>query len=451
MVAMRRVVTNPDLRRLEIAWTLATAAQWSLVVALLVYAYAAGGSVAVAVLGLARTLPTLVGVPLASALGDRAPRARVLLLMDLIAFGASAASAFALAMNASIVAIFALAAVTAVSSAAIRPLQNSIIPELARSPEELVASNVVTSAGEGIGVLVGPAVAAILLTFGPAAAATAGALGMLAACLAVIRIQPTRVPVGHEHHVARARPGVLAGFRALRGLPGPRLIIAVFGVQPFIRGALTVLTVAASIELLGLGEPGVGILNSAAGAGGIVGAVATLALVGRPRMAGFFWLGLILWGVPVTVMGLVPWAPVALIAMAVIGAGNALLDVAGFTILQRIVPNQVRTSVLGVFEADVAAMAGLGGLVAPVLISLFDIRGALIVTGAILPIDRDTRVARYPPRGRHRGGARTTGGAAAWRDHLQRSAGHHHRTAGRRPRTPGLRPRRCRDAPGRPG
>ena len=77
--ALRRVLLNPDLRRLEVAWTLSIAAQWALIVALLVYAYQRGGAAGVGILGLARTLPTLVGVPLASTLGDRYPRIRVLL------------------------------------------------------------------------------------------------------------------------------------------------------------------------------------------------------------------------------------------------------------------------------------------------------------------------------------------------------------------------------------
>ena len=55
--ALRRVLLNPDLRRLEIAWTLSIAAQWALVVALLVYAYQQGGVVGVGVVGVARTLP----------------------------------------------------------------------------------------------------------------------------------------------------------------------------------------------------------------------------------------------------------------------------------------------------------------------------------------------------------------------------------------------------------
>ena len=41
---------------------------------------------------------------------------------------------------------------------------------------------------------------------------------------------------------------------------------------------------------------------------------------------------------------------------------------------------------LGTFEGYVAAMAGIGGIVAPLFIAWFGIAGALVVTGAILPI-----------------------------------------------------------------
>jgi hypothetical protein len=169
-------------------------------------------------------------------------------------------------------------------------------------------------------------------------------------------------------------------------MPTVLLVMALFGVQPFVRGALTVLIVVASIELLGLGDPGVGLLNAAIGLGGIVGSVGTILLVGRHRLAVVFMVALVVWGAPISVMGLVGVAWVAVAAMVVVGVANAVLDVAGFTTLQRIVPNDVRASVLGTFEGYVAAMAAIGGIVAPLLVSMLGIGGALIVTGAILPI-----------------------------------------------------------------
>lgn len=391
LAAIRQVLLNPDLRRLQIAWTLSIAAQWALIVALLVYAYDLDGAFGVGLLGLARTLPTLIGVPLATTLGDRQSRIRVLVGIYLTALASAVVAAVALAMDAGLLAIMAVAAVNAIATAAIRPLQNAIIPGLARSADELVASNVVSSTGEGIGLLVGPAFGGLLLAFGSPVVAAAGAVGMALATIAVTQIRPDRRMRTSDRAATAGRPsagssGVLTGFRALRRMPTVLLVVAIFGVQPFVRGALTVLIVVASIELLGLGDPGVGLLNAAIGMGGIVGSVGTILLVGRHRLALVFLLALVSWGVPISVLGIVPLAWVAVAAMVVVGLANAVLDVAGFTTLQRIIPNDVRASVLGVFEGNVAAMAAIGGIVAPVLISVFGISGALIVTGAILPL-----------------------------------------------------------------
>ena len=162
--------------------------------------------------------------------------------------------------------------------------------------------------------------------------------------------------------------------------------MAVFGIQPMVRGMLTVLIVVASIELLGLGDPGVGLLNSAIGLGSILGSVGTVLLVGRRRLAPVFLLALVFWGLPILVVGLAPTAVVAVVAMGVVGISNAVLDVAGYTELQRTVPNRVRAGVFGLFEGYVAAMAGLGGIVAPVLVAVVGVAGALVVAGAVLPV-----------------------------------------------------------------
>lgn len=389
VAAVQRVLRNPDLRRLEIAWTLSIAAEWALIVALLVYAYDLGGAVAVGLLGVARTLPTLVGVPLVTTFADGRRRTRVLAAVYLIALATAIATAVGLALDAGLVAILVIAAANAVATAAIRPIQNAIIPSLARSPEELVAANVASSAGEGLGVLIGPGFGGILLVFGTPVVAAAGAVGMALATLAFTQVRSdagasTSVradALGHRH-----RPSVLVGIRALRTLPTQALVMALFGLQPMVRGILTVLIVVASIELLGLGDPGVGLLNSAIGLGSILGSVGTVVLIGRRRLAPVFLLALVFWGIPIVIVGVAPVALVAVVAMGVVGISNAVLDVAGYTVLQRTIPNHVRASVFGLFEGYVAAMAGVGGIVAPVLVALFGVAGALVAAGAILPL-----------------------------------------------------------------
>lgn len=158
------------------------------------------------------------------------------------------------------------------------------------------------------------------------------------------------------------------------------------GLQTFVRGLLTVLVVFASIELLGLGDPGVGTLNAAMGFGGIVGAVVAIVLAGRDRLSPAFVLALAAWGAPIALIGLVPVPLAAVLAMMAVGVSNALLDVSGFTLVQRLTPNESRVGVLGLIDGVANGGVALGGVMAPFLIELLGIRGALIVTGGILPV-----------------------------------------------------------------
>jgi MFS family permease len=72
--------------------------------------------------------------------------------------------------------------------------------------------------------------------------------------------------------------------------------------------------------------------------------------------------------------------------VAAVGLSNAVLDVAGFTLIQRMAPNASRVAVLGAVDSVANAGPAIGGLIAPALIAAFGIQGALVATGAILPV-----------------------------------------------------------------
>ena len=158
-----------------------------------------------------------------------------------------------------------------------------------------------------------------------------------------------------------------------------------FNSQTMVRGLLNVLLVVASIELLGMGEAGVGWLNAALGAGGLAGGIAAVGLVARRRLAGVFGAGLVLWGAPIALIGVWPRAGWALVCLGIVGIGNALLDVSGFTLLQRTVDEHVLGRVFGVFEIGVALTIALGSVLGSVLVEQLGIRAALVVSGVILP------------------------------------------------------------------
>jgi MFS family permease len=323
--AMREVVANPDIRRAQLAWMLGYAADWAWLVALFVYAFGVGGVASVGLIGVVRTIPAAVLAPVMSTLTDRLPRHRVLLAI----YGGRAAlvglAAAAVAGGLPAWVVFVLAPVDGLLAVMHRPTYMALLPSLARSPEELVASNAASATMEGIGTLIGPAVGGALV----AAASPAVTFGIpagifVAAAGAVVAIRPAqrlRTTIAGRNGWSR----LVGGLAALGQQRHAALILAMFGAQILVRGILNVLLVAASVQLLGLAEQGVGLLNAAIGAGGLIGALAAMTLVTRPRLAPFMALGLVLWGTPILVIGLVPVAAVAVAVLVVLGAGNAVL------------------------------------------------------------------------------------------------------------------------------
>lgn len=67
------------------------------------------------------------------------------------------------------------------------------------------------------------------------------------------------------------------------------------------------------------------------------------------------------------------------------GVGNTFVDVAGLTLVQRTVPDDVLARVFGVIQMLWMASMGIGAAVVPALSSWLGIETALIVTGVFLP------------------------------------------------------------------
>jgi hypothetical protein len=121
------------------------------------------------------------------------------------------------------------------------------------------------------------------------------------------------------------------------------------------------------------------------GIGGLVGAVASAVLI-RRRLTSNFLVGILLWGVPIALIGVFPDLAAVLLLLAFVGIGNTLVDVSAFTLLQRSVPDHVLGRVFGAVQGLWVGTIGVGAIVAPLLIAAIDVRGALIVTGAFLPV-----------------------------------------------------------------
>ncbi len=377
---------NRELRRAELGWGAAIVAEWMHFVALGVFAYEAGGPLAVGIAGLVRLLPAALLAPFAAALGDRFRRERFLVANALVGAAALAGSAAAFALGGNEILVIGLAAPVGVASTLVRPALQALLPSLARNPAELIASNSATSTVEGLGTLLGPLAAGLILSLADAGVVFgAGALAFAAAAVlfATVRVEGRLVLA--EPKPANARRMLLAGFATVVGEPKSRLVVALIAAQGFVRGCLNVLIVVTVFEVLDAGEGAVGYLTAALGVGGLVGALVSPALVGR-RLAAPFGLALVFWGLPIALVAPSRYLAVAILLLAIVGAANSIEDVAAFTLLQRIVPDEVLTRVLGVVWAIAMGAVGIGSIAAPAVVDAIGARPSLIVVGAILPV-----------------------------------------------------------------
>lgn len=384
--SFREVFRNRDLRRLELAWVGSITGEWAFGVALAVLAYEHGGASAVGVVIVARQLTSAVAAPFLALAGDRWPRQRVLLAADLVRAAAMSAAAAVALFGGPPIAVYVLAVFVSLASKAFRPAQAALLPSLARTPEQLTSANVASTAIESTGSFGGPALGGLLLVAtSPGVVFAATAAAFLWSALLVSGI---RGPSADARRPARrgAAREAFAGFGAIFGGRDIRLIVALYAGQTLLAGVLNVLVVVAAIELLELGSGGVGFLYSAVGVGGLFGVVLTFALVGRRRLAADFGAGIVIWGFALVLVGLWPEPTLALVFLGLLGVGNTLVDVAGVTLLQRAVAEDVLARVFGALESLLVGTLALGALLAPFLIDAFGIRTALVATGALLPV-----------------------------------------------------------------
>ena len=388
--ALGAVLRSPALRRLQLAWVGSILGGWAYLVALGVYAYDQGGAAAVGLAGLIRFIPGAIAAPFAATLVDRYPRVTMMITSDLVRFVLMLAAAAVIAVDGPAPVVYAIVALTTVAGTVFRPAQSALLPSLVASPAELTAANVASSTLESMGTFLGPALGGLLLAVSdPAVVFAANGATFLWSAFVVAGLRGREAPRERPAPEAGAKgesEGILAGIRTIVREPSLRTLVGLYTAQTVVAGALNVLVVVTAFELLELDEAGVGLLYAAVGVGGLVGGFVALVLSTRGRLARDFAIGLALFGLPLAVVGGLPFAVIAVVALGVLGIGNSIVDVNALTIMQRAVPDAVLGRALGALDGLLIGGLGLGALAAPALIELVGPEAALVVTGAVLPV-----------------------------------------------------------------
>jgi MFS family permease len=382
--AFRSLAGNKALARVVGGYVLFTLTEYSVWVAMLVYAYRHGGAAVAGLVAVAQLVPAAVLAPVVTAVADR--RSPVFLLAGGYLVQAAGMAATAVAVIAGVpLAAYAAAVVASAAVTTTRPAQSTLIPSVSVTPDQLTAANVVVSWVEAAGIAAAGLLTGVLIAVAGVASvfAVCAGLGLAAALLvAGLRVPPLA-------SAPEAAPAVLADLGTSLALMGRRprlrLMLALLTAEAAVVGALDLLFVILAISVLHRSQAWAGYLNSAYGVGAVLAAPVSATLVGRRLGLPILSAALLLSGaLAVVAFGLGLAATVAL--LIVVGASRALLDVASRTLMQRSVPAQLLGRVFGVLEGLTMAGLAVGALLVPALVHLGGSRLALLGVAAVLPL-----------------------------------------------------------------
>jgi MFS family permease len=382
--AFRSLAGNKALARVVSGYVLFTLTEYSVWVAMLVYAYRHGGAAVAGLVAVAQLVPAAVLAPVMTAVADR--RSPVFLLAGGYLVQAAGMAATAVAVMAGVpLAAYGAAVAASAAVTTTRPAQSTLIPSVSVTPDQLTAANVVVSWVEAAGIVGAGLLTGVLISVAGVASVFAVCAGLgLAATLLVARLRVPPLASSPE-----AAPAVLAdlvkSLRLMARQPRLRLMLALLTAEAAVVGALDLLFVILAISVLHRTQAWAGYLNSAYGVGAVLAAPVSATLVGRRLGLPILGAALLLSGaLAVLASGLGLAATVAL--LVVVGASRALLDVASRTLMQRSVPAQLLGRVFGVLEGLTMAGLAAGALLVPALVHLGGSRLALLGVAAVLPL-----------------------------------------------------------------
>jgi MFS family permease len=316
-------------------------------------------SLAVGLVSLAQVIPLVGASFVGGAIADAHDRRRVLLVTEFLL----ALSSAGLAINGGLSQpalwpLFVFSALSAALAGFDRPTFNAAVPRLVPTGD-LAAAYALWQVQFQVGIVVGPALAGLLLAGGGLALVYWLDVASFAVSFAsVLLLRPQPPSAGS----ARASfKSVIEGFRFLKG----RQVIQgvyLFDLNAMVFGMPRALFPAIGLEVFHGGAQAVGFLYAAPGAGALIGALTTGWVKGVRRQGRAVIIAVIVWGIGITLFGLVDVLWVALVLLAIAGWADVVSAVFRNTILQTSVPDHLRGRLSAIQIAVVQGGPRLGDL-----------------------------------------------------------------------------------------
>jgi MFS family permease len=329
-------------------------------------------------LGFAGGFAMLLLMPFAGALGDRFDRRRLLALSQVwlaaiaMTMGVLAARQGGLTLHR----LVWLAAATGIGLSLMSPILNSLFPSVV-SRDELTAASGYMSAQFNVSRIVGPALAAIVLSaWGAAANFVLNAIsfvGLIAVTFVLPR--PPAAPAGGPRSSYASALRFCWHDRELRTVLTLSLVAGAFAWSYH-----TFVTVYA-VRYLGASASGAATLLGAYGFGAILGGLYLSRDTGKdpwPRLRGFFGS----YGIGLIVVGLLPHRIVSPIGAFALGGSHAMFGSLMSVVVQHRAPEAIRSRITAIYLTAILGTTPLGNLAAGEIAQWLGFNGVRWVLGA---------------------------------------------------------------------
>ena len=322
-----------------------------------------GNSMLLGALNGLRALPFLVTGPMAGVAADRMDRRKLLLytqwalILTALAMGALVASPFLHVWH-----IFLFTLITGIAWTITEPVRMSMIP--AAVPKEDLANAVaLNSGGFNLMKVIGPALGGALIAwFGAAenffvqAIAYSGVLAMIY----FMHIPPHRAEAKH----ATALANLKEGFAYVWSTPAVLALLTLAYVPRIFAVPYQTLMPVFQKDVLKIGPEGLGLLMAAPGVGAVIAVLMLASLSHRIKRQGLLLVGsIVVLGGFLIFFSQITWFPLARVTLVIVGMFQMFFLASTATILQLIVPDELRGRVLSLYMLDRGFMP-LGALFA---------------------------------------------------------------------------------------
>jgi MFS family permease len=378
--AYREILAIRDARRLIAASAVSQLGDWLFNAALLGTVYASTGSARwVGAATICRLLPYVLLGPAGGLVADRFDRRTVLLAGDVARALLMLGLAAAVQSDAPVELIIGLTALASCAGTAERPASMALLPRLV-GEARLGPANALLHTVQDLGVVVGPAIGAILLAVAPNSVAfLVNGLTFVVSATLVSTLRRRVVAVAGASEGAHFY--FLQGLRAAAATPFVFPLLVVIGMIELTYGAQTVQLVVYAAQRLDLGAAGYGYLLAASGVGGVLSALVTPRLATSARVAAVVVLTGALYCATQLAYAAGGELVFALVVTLIGGACFVACEVVAETTLARLAPEGSLGRLMGIVEAVAVGAMVAGAVLAPVLLAWTSLRGSLQILG----------------------------------------------------------------------